>query len=330
MYRLTFLLICCWATTQALYLTSTETKEWENFKNKYGKLYENEVEENHRQQVFLANLRKVNAHNQLHEQGEKTFTMKINKFGDLTPEEFKESIKCYKGKKQNSNANIYVPEENEKLPASIDWRTKGAVTGVKNQASCGSCWAFSATGSLEGQTFLKTGKLVSLSEQNLMDCSTKYGNNGCEGGLMDSAFKYIKDNKGIDTEKSYPYEAQDNKCRFKKGSVGATLKSYTDIKSGSESDLQSAVAKIGPISVAIDAEDSFQFYSSGLYYGDDCSTSFLDHGVLAVGYGSSSKGDYWIVKNSWGEDWGDKGYILMSRNKKNNCGIATDASFPVV
>jgi cathepsin L len=171
-----------------------------------------------------------------------------------------------KEKNNNFDRHTFRAPANFQLPDSVDWRTKGYVTPIKDQGQCGSCWAFSSTGSLEGQHFKATGKLISLSEQNLVDCSTKQGNMGCNGGLMDQAFDYIKENSGIDTEDSYPYEAVDNSCRFKAADVGATDTGFTDITSKDETALQTAVANIGPISVAIDASHtSFQLYKSGIY-----------------------------------------------------------------
>jgi len=216
------------------------------------------------------------------------------------------------------------------LPASLNWADKGAVTGIKNQGQCGDCWAFSTTGSVEGAHFLAGNSLVSLSEQNLCDCSDSEGNQGCNGGLMDDAFEYIIKNKGVDTEASYPYKGVDGACKFSADNVGATITGYEDVTSGSESALQNAVAN-APVAVAIDAShSSFQLYTSGVYYEPACSTTKLDHGVLAVGWGTDSGSDYWVVKNSWGTSWGQSGYIWMTRNKNNNCGIATQASYPTI
>jgi len=262
-------------------------------------------------------------------QGNSTYTVAMNKFGDLTAAEFS---KIYKGlaaakpKTLHNTVVVHAPS----IPASVDWRTKGAVTGIKNQGQCGSCWSFSATGSTEGAHVLQKGKaLVGLSEQNLFDCSSSEGNEGCDGGLMDDAFQYIITNNGIDSEASYPYTAETGTCHFNAANVAAHLVSYQDVTSGSESALTTDIAQRGPVSVAIDAShSSFQFYSGGVYYEPACSATSLDHGVLAVGYGTSGSSAYYIVKNSWGTDWGMSGYIWMSRNRNNNCGIATMASYP--
>jgi len=258
-----------------------------------------------------------------------TFTVAMNQFSDLTSSEFNTIYNGLKLKKPITVSDIPL-ELNVALPASVDWRTKGVVTGIKNQGQCGSCWSFSTTGSLEGAHALHTGSLVGLSEQNLMDCSQAYGNQGCDGGLMDDAFQYIIANHGIDTEASYPYTAEDGpSCQYSAANCGSTLQAYTDVQGGSEGALQTAVATQGPVSVAIDASHpSFQMYSGGVYYEPACSSTQLDHGVLAVGYSSSGSQDYWIVKNSWGTGWGMNGYIWMARNQNNNCGIATMASFP--
>jgi len=209
---------------------------------------------------------------------------------------------------------------------TVDWRSKGAVTGIKDQGQCGSCWSFATTGGIEGAHFLAKGNLVSLSEQNLMDCSTAEGNAGCDGGNNEQAFSYVIKNKGIDTEASYPYTAKDGSCHFSTGNVGATISTYTRVQSGSEAALANAVNG-RPISVGIDAShNSFQLYKSGVYYEAACSTTALDHAVLVVGYGDN----YFLVKNSWGTSWGEAGYIQMSRGRNNNCGIASDPSYPSV
>merc|ERR1719385_113638 len=235
---------------------------------------------------------------------------------------------------RNTSTNMQFVPTNMDPPSSVDWRTKGYVTKVKNQATCGSCWAFSTTGSLEGQHFKASQKLVSLSEQQLVDCSKAEGNKGCKGGLMDNGFKYIIKNGGIDTEESYRYTAKTGKtCKAKEGTQGATMSSFKDVKRGSITALEIAVATIGPISVAMDASHmSFQHYKKGIYKEPKCSSIRLDHGVLAVGYGSglADAGDYWIIKNSWGTTWGDKGYFKIVKSEKNMCGIATQASYPVV
>merc|ERR1711988_155361 len=280
--------------------------------------------------IYLQNRDMIAAHNARFEKGEVSYSMKMNQFGDMLPEEF-EAMQTYKPQEFSEETPLFMTPANFKAPSSVDWRNQGLVTGVKNQGQCGGCWSFSTTGSLEGAWKLKGHTLVGLSEQNLLDCSWRYGNLGCNGGEMDSAFEYIIKNGGIGTEASYPYTAKDGSCHYSAANKGATMSKYTDVTSGSESALQNAVGLIGPVSVAIDAShNSFQLYKSGVYYEPNCSSTKLDHGVLTVGYNTDGSDQYWIVKNSWGVTWGQQGYIWMSRNRNNNCGIATDASYPTI
>jgi len=306
---------------------------WLEWKMTHKKFYKDEKEESVRRMIWGMNLQDVIQHNS---NGKHKYKKGLNHFSDLTSTEFKETmLGCVRvPEKEDANATRFVRDPNLKLPDAVDWRAQGYVTPVKNQGQCGSCWSFSSTGALEGQHFKKTGQLVSLSEQNLIDCSTTYGNYGCKGGWMDNSFKYVRDNRGIDTEASYPYYTRSlGYCYFRAQYTGATDTGYVDIPMGDEQALQQAVATIGPISVAIDAtHPSFQSYRTGIYYEPLCGSSLqsLDHAVLVVGYGSENGEDYWIVKNSWGTYWGDEGYIKMIRNYSNHCGIATKASYPTV
>jgi len=301
---------------------------WAVYKTHYNKQYRGD-EHIYRRYIWQSNLKAIEEHNELYAKGLKSFYLGENEFTDLTNQEF---VSMMNGMNVTKEPGKFESGKfRAVLPTAVDWRQKGFVTPVKNQGQCGSCWAFSTTGSLEGQHFRATGKLVSLSESNLVDCSRAYGNNGCKGGLMDNAFKYIKDNNGIDTEMSYPYVPQTRSCKFQASNVGAHLQSFTDVTSGDEDALMKAVAEVGPVSVAIDASHpSFQGYHGGVYDEPMCSSMKLDHGVLVVGYGTYQGQDYWMVKNSWGPSWGLQGYVMMSRNKNNQCGIATQASYPTL
>ena len=294
----------------------------------HGKSYA-PTERDYRETVYGTNIEKINAHNA----GNSSWTMAVNKFADLTADEFKALVSTpmprkYRGLR--NYAHIYNTTAN---PASVDWSQKGAVTPIKNQQQCGSCWAFSTTGSVEGAWFIAKGSLVSLSEQQLVDCSTAEGNQGCNGGLMDDAFQYIIDNKGITTETAYPYTATGpNTCEAKGKPVAATLTTFKDVPANSEVALETAIVQ-QPVSVAVEADQSvFQFYSGGVM-DSSCGTQ-LDHGVLAVGYGTDTGKEYYKVKNSWGADWGEKGYIRLGRGAKFNpsgqCGIQMMASYPIV
>lgn len=322
-------------------------EEWKEYKANFKKKYDDPSEDNYRFKIFLETKHQIAKHNQRFADGQHSYTIGLNQFADITEEEFNRHMKGYRPElksNQPDEGNSHVKvlaqkrdierEPTIELPKSIDWRQHGYVTPVKDQGHCGSCWAFSSTGALEGQHFRRTGNLISLSEQNLVDCSKKYGNMGCDGGLMANAFQYIRDNHGVDTENSYPYEAHDDKCRFKNKTVGADDKGYVEIPSGNEKKLMQAIATKGPVSVAIDAsQESFRLYNGGVYDEPNCGNSEenLDHGVLVVGYGTDPvHGDYYLVKNSWSELWGDAGYIKMARNRDNQCGIATSAVYPVV
>jgi len=249
--------------------------------------------------------------------------MGVNAHTDMTSKEFSDMYLGYLPRQNDysRSRNLHVAPKGQVLADSLDWRTSGAVTPIKDQAQCGSCWAFSTTGSVEGANKIKSGQLTSLAEQQLVDCAGSAGNQGCNGGLMDDAFEYIIKNNGIGSEASYPYTARDGKC--KQVTSVATVSKYTDVKKNDETDLMSAV-NIEPVSVAVDAE-SWQTYRKGVMTGL-CGKQ-LDHGVLLIGYGTDGANDYWLVKNSWGTSWGEQGTIRLVRGK-NECGIAAAASYP--
>ena len=314
--------------SQPICSTTPSFTEWADM---YGKTYQ-PTEMDYRMTIYAQNLAKIDAHNAANY----SWTMSVNKFADLTADEFAAMyIGGLKSSRRSSLRGRSFPFvwNATANPTSVDWEAKGAVTPVKNQQQCGSCWAFSTTGSVEGAWFLSNGTLPSLSEQQLVDCSTAEGNQGCNGGLMDYAFQYIIDNKGITTEDAYPYTATGpNTCQAQGKPVAATLTSFVDVPANSETALETAIVK-QPVSVAVEADQSvFQFYSGGVM--DSACGTQLDHGVLAVGYGVDAGKEYYKVKNSWGADWGMKGYILLGRGAKFNpsgqCGIQSDPSYPVV
>ena len=296
-----------------------------------GRVYQ-PTERDYRESVYYANVAKIDAHNE----GNFSWTMDVNQFADLTADEFKAQVVSGSFRRsavRNTTVGVRGLWSRADLPASVNWTAAGAVTPVKDQAQCGSCWAFSTTGSVESAWFLAKGTLPSVSEQQLVDCSTAEGNQGCNGGLMDYAFEYIIKNKGITTEAAYPYTATGpNTCVAAGKPVAATLSGYKDVPVNSETALETAIAQ-QPVSVAVEADQSvFQFYSGGVM--DSACGTQLDHGVLAVGYGTLGGKEYYLVKNSWGASWGANGYILLGRGAKFNpsgqCGLQMAASYPVV
>lgn len=307
--------------------TLTIKDVFEEWKVKQGKKYGTDLEDRYRFAVFAENYANIELRNSQRDH----ITLGINKFADLTNDEFRANhLEGYTPKHTHNTLRKSI-QNLKTLPVEVDWTTKGAVTPVKNQGQCGSCWAFSTTGSVEGAWFLKTGELESLSEQQLVDCSTAEGNQGCNGGMMDNAFEYIIKNGGICAEANYSYTATQGNCET--CDPVAKISSYVDVQPNNTQALMTAVAQ-QPVSVAVEADGlDWQFYFGGVVT-DGCGLN-LDHGVLVVGYGTDLKqGDYWKVKNSWGADWGEQGYIRLGRGTKfdpaGECGILMDPSYPVV
>ncbi|XP_055823943.1 zingipain-2 [Solanum dulcamara] len=303
-------------------------KRYQNWVQKYRRKYQNKAEWNMRFGIYQSNVQFIDFFNSLN----LSYNLTDNAFADMTNQEFNSIYLGYKKPSQQQQDINNVTYDISKLPISIDWRKNGAVTPVKDQKSCGSCWAFSAVAAIEGINKIKTGKLVSLSEQQLMDCDIYSDNQGCKGGFMENAFDYIMENGGITTSKNYPYIGKEQKCNTKKAKqLAVTISDYEKVPPN-EVSLEAAINK-QPISVAIDASGyDFQLYSGGIYSGY-CGNR-LNHAVTLIGYDVEQNGEkYWIVKNSWGTIWGESGYIKIKRGSNDNggmCGIAMQASYPLM
>jgi len=301
-----------------------EQEAFQAFKTEYDKTYKNQVEETARFAIFSKNLREIEEHNGQFTKGLVSYEKGITRFSDMTQEEFVAMLNLQIDSKPVLNSTEYVPT-GLAAPASIDWRSHGQVTGVKDQKQCGSCWAFSVVGSTEGAYYRRSKKLVSFSEQQLVDCTTSF-NHGCSGGQVGGTFPYIQRN-GLESEANYPYKAANGKCAFDSRKVVTKIRTYTSIKNN-ERNLHEAVGTVGPVSVTIDASH-FGSYKSGVFFDSKCSTTNLNHAVLVVGYGSERGRDYWLIKNSWGSGWGERGYLKLLRGS-NACGVAVDDVYPTV
>lgn len=285
------------------------------------------MEYNHRLQIFTENKRRIDKHNE----GNHSFTMALNQFSDMTFGEFRKAFLWSEPQNCSATRGNYLSSKGPH-PDSIDWRKKGNyLTPVKNQGPCGSCWTFSTTGCLESVTAIATGKLVPLSEQQLVDCAQDFNNHGCNGGLPSQAFEYIMYNKGLMTEQDYPYKAMEGACVYKPDMAAAFVKDVVNVTAYDEMEMVDAVGTRNPVSFAFEVTSDFMHYSQGVYTSTEChnTTDKVNHAVLAVGYGQEKGTPYWIVKNSWGTSWGIDGYFWIERGK-NMCGLAACSSFPVV
>jgi len=302
---------------------SKDTLEvFQDYMRYHGKSYSTIEEFNKRYNAFQKNF----------EESIEKAVQKLSKFMDLTKEEFKQKylnlkIKDFKLKSSqmdstNGDEEVETFNNNRNLqgaPASFDWRDQGVVSSVKEQGECGCCWAFSAAANIESQYAIKYGRILDLSEQQLLDCDSS--NDGCDGGVMDAAFKYIKNAGGIMNESDYRYTQAKDTCRFKKNKSIVRVSGWKNAGSKNEETIRNMLVKTGPLAIAVNA-DNMQNYSGGIIDQSDaeCPQSNINHAVLLVGYGEDNGKKFWIVKNSWGENWGEKGYFRIARGK-GTCGI---------
>uniref|UniRef100_A0A8C8HY58 Peptidase C1A papain C-terminal domain-containing protein n=1 Tax=Oncorhynchus tshawytscha TaxID=74940 RepID=A0A8C8HY58_ONCTS len=286
----------------------------------YNKVYALE-EYHHRLNIFTGHKRRIHYHNA----GKHTFSSRLCIYLFLTICPF---LPVFPNCSATSGSHI---SSHGPYPGSVDWREKGNyVSPVKYQGHCGSCWTFSTTGCLESVTAIATGKLPLLSEQQLVDCAQDFNNHGCMGGLPSQAFEYVKYNNGLMTEDDYPYTGHDGSCNFKPELAAAFVKDVVNITSYDEKGMVDAVARLNPVSFGYEVTDDFLHYKDGVYSSTTCknTTDNVNHAVLAVGYGEKNSTPYWIVKNSWGTNWGMDGYFLIERGR-NMCGLAACSSYPL-
>jgi cathepsin F len=322
MFKKTLILVCLIAALSCSLESEKSLNYFLKFMKQHNKEYKSTEEFIQRFEIFVENLEKNSEY--IHFENEEPM---FSQFFDLTPKEFASTYLTLDPTslaEQRSKMTRYVRKTTEKVaPDAYDWRDQGAVTPVKNQGTCGSCWAFSTTGNLEGQNKIVNKKLISLSEQQIVDCDTAGEDKGCQGGLMDNAFQYIQSEGGLQLEDDYKYTGKDGKCKVDKTKIALEVIGYNDV-SQNEDEIAEVLFENGPLSVALNAQP-LQFYFGGIFHPIFCNPKNLDHGVLLVGYGQENGKKYWIVKNSWGAVWGEKGYFRILRGS-GTCGINTAVS----
>ncbi|GLT29570.1 hypothetical protein SLA2020_044280 [Shorea laevis] len=321
----------CWAlqTTSRTLPEVDIAEKHQYWMAQYGRIYPDSEEKELRLKIFKENLEFIEKFNS---EGNRTFKLSLNKFSDLTNEEFKALYTGYKipPNSDSSKTTAFRHESVTDIPSSKDWTKEGAVNSIKNQGQCGCCWAFSAVAAVEGITKIKSGQLPSLSEQQLVDCVED--NHGCKGGWMTTAFEYIRDNQGIASEESYPYEAMGGTCQAEKATAAASISSFEEVPSNDEEALLKAVSQ-QPVSITVEGSGAyFKSYEGGVFTGE-CGNQ-LDLAVTLVGYGTTENGTkYWLIRNSWGETWGENGYMRIQRDAGVSgglCGLAMKPSYPII
>jgi len=317
------------AEAHLLGVTQKVLREFKTFETKYQKIYSFD-ERKKRAQIFQENFMMIEEHNS---ESSKTWTMEINEHADMNFEEFRNARLMVGQDCSATNTKKIDHVDLLDLPEWVDWRERGGVSPVKNQGHCGSCWTFSTTGCLESAHLIHHQKAFNLSEQQLVDCAQDFDNHGCNGGLPSHAFEYIHYIGGLEEESDYHYEAKDGLCEFNPSLAKATVREVFNITEGDEDQLAIAISYFNPVSIAFEVVDDFRFYKEGVYSSDTCKAGPYDvnHAVLAVGFGTCKKfgTPFWIVKNSWGAEWGDEGFFKIERGV-NMCGVATCPSFPIV
>lgn len=319
---------------------------WDDFKSDYNKSYETQADEELRRSVFESNLNSIVAHNIKYELGETTFKAGLNHLADKTLKDILETHKLNETMKEIVNKELdainLIPleffglnlsDEELNLPSAIDWRERGAVTRVKDQRECGSCYAFATVGALESQLFLKTGKLIELSEQEIVDCARNYGTVNCYGGFPPTVYGYFKDKGGVSRAADYPFEGKAGECRVNENKVKIAVKGFGTISGFAnglfDETLILTLANVGPVAASVPVSlDSFIRYSSGIYSESRCERT--NHTVLLVGYSIGNGTDYWIIKNSWGRTWGEDGYMRLSMKKENGCRVGGLPTYPII
>ncbi|XP_011194246.1 procathepsin L [Zeugodacus cucurbitae] len=326
-----FVAFCVMTSFASQNVKLTEYNSFSEFKHAVNKSYMHTFDEFRSKKAFEENSNVVRQHNELFQKGERSYRLRTNIMADMNNVSYlRNFLRLLRSKRFgneiDSESDIVGSSLNLQTPEEIDWREKGFKTQSDNQQTCGSCYAFSIAESIEGQVFKRTGRVLNLSPQQIVDCSVSFGNQGCTGGSLRNTLKYLEATGGLMREKDYKYVSKKGKCQFAAELSVVNVTSWAVLPAKDEKSIEAAVAHIGPIPISINASPrTFQLYSDGVYDDISCSSDTVNHAMLVVGYTK----DYWILKNWWGQMWGEDGYMRLKRGR-NLCGIANYAAYSIV